>query len=326
MKGTETAQKWASAINVVTIGATPAEGGTRSARVSVGGANCIPWLSFEGDIGNRPALAVEIWDSNGETWAGELKRQYGDAVKDPVKWAKKAAELGPDMICVKFMGTHPELGNRGPDESVAVLKGILAEVKLPLIVWGCGIEDKDNVVLPRLSEAAKGENCLFGTIKEKNYRTLVAACLADGHKILAESPLDINIAKQVNILAHDAGFPLENIVMFPSTTCLGYGFEYVYSIMERSRTTGLGGDPLLKQPILCDVGTEAWRAKEAQATDDLLPGLGPAAERGPLWETLTATNFLQSGVDILNLRHPKAVEAVRKAIDRLVAGAKASAS
>ena len=324
MKGLETAQKWASAMNTVSIGATSAEGGTRSKVVKVGGAAGIPWMGYEGSLGNRPALAVEILDSGGEAWPNELKNVYGDALKDPVKWAKKAAECGPDMLCVKFMGTHPEMGDRSADEAASILKGILDAVKLPLIVWGCGVEDKDNIVLPKLSQAAKGENCLFGTIKEKNYRTLVASCLADGHKILAESPLDINIAKQVNILAHDAGFSLENIVMFPSTTCLGYGFEYVYSIMERSRTTGLGGDPLLKQPILCDVGTEAWRAKEAAASDELLPNMGPASERGPLWETLTATNFMQAGADIINLRHPKSVEEVRKTIDRLMAGATAA--
>jgi len=324
MKGIETAQKWTSAMNTVSIGATPAEGGTRSKVVKVGGAQSIPWMGYEGSLGNRPALAVEILDSGGESWPSELKNVYGDALKDPVKWAKKAAECNPDMLCIKFLGTHPEMGDRSADEAASILKGILDAVKLPLIVWGCGVEDKDNIVLPKLSQTAKGENCLFGTIKEKNYRTLVASCLADGHKILAESPLDINIAKQVNILAHDAGFALENIVMFPSTTCLGYGFEYVYSIMERSRTTGLGGDPLLKQPILCDVGTEAWRAKEASASDELLPNMGPASERGPLWETLTATNFMQAGADIINLRHPKSVEEVRKTIDRLMAGATAA--
>ena len=148
-------------------------------------------------------------------------------------------------------------------------------------------------------------------------RTLAAACLADGHKLIAESPLDINIAKQVNILAHDAGYPLEDLVIWPQTASTGYGFEYVYSIMERGRVAGLGGDPLLRQPVLCDVGTEAWRAKEAHASEEVLPGFGTAEARGPLWEAITATNLLQCGGELFVMRHPGAVAMLRETIERL---------
>lgn len=317
MKVQELAQQWASAVATVTIGATAQEGGTRSRTVTVGGAKCIPWVAFEGDVGKRPAIAVEIWDAGADNWPEQIRNQYADVMGDAVAWAKKAAELQPDMLCLKLMGAHPDGANRSAEEAAATVKAVLKAVGLPLIVWGCGVEEKDNEVLPRCTEAASGENCLFGTITQKNYRTLVAACLADKHKLIAESPLDINIAKQVNILAHDAGFPLEDIVIFPTTGALGYGCEYVYSIMERGRLAGLGGDPLLCQPVICDVGAEAWRVKEAQAAEAALPGFGPAETRGPLWETLTATNLLMAGADILVLRHPAAVENVRNAISRL---------
>jgi len=324
MKAEETAEKWSSAVNRVTIGATGAEGGTRGRTVTIGGASCLPWLTYEGEIGERPAIAVEIWDHGAsETWPEELRNQYGDVMDDPAAWAGRAAELGADLVCLRLMGAHPDMGDRGADDEAEVVKAVLAAVDLPLIVWGCGVEEKDNVVLPKCTEAARGENCLFGTITEKNYRTLVAACLADEHKLIAESPLDINIAKQVNILAHDAGYPLENIVIYPTSAALGYGFEYVYSIMERGRLAGLGGDALLQQPVLCDVGSETWRAKEAQAPEDALPGFGPATERGILWETITATNYLQAGAELLILRHPRAIKLVREAVDRLLASAAA---
>jgi acetyl-CoA decarbonylase/synthase complex subunit delta len=319
MEAKDTAQRWTSATNRLTIGATAAEGGTRAKTVTVGGSKCSPWLSYEGDPGCRPAVALEVWDSCSENWPEQLRAQYGDAMKDPAAWAKKAEELGADLVCLKLVGIHPDQGNRGADEAVQVVKSVLSATGLPLIVWGCYVDDKDNQVLPKCCEAAHGENCLFGTIREKNYRTLVAACLADGHSLIAESPLDINIAKQVNILAHDVGFPLENLVIYPTTAAMGYGFEYVYSIVERGRLAGLGGDPLLRQPILCDVGAEAWRAKEAQASEQVLPGFGPAEERGPLWEIVTATNYLQAGADIIILRHPKAVAQVRQTIDSLCA-------
>jgi len=325
MKAQDTAQTWTSAVNEVTIGATSADGGTRAKTVTIGGAKCVAWLPYEGPVGHRPVVAVEIWDAGAEDWPEELRKQYGKAMDDPVSWAQKAVEVGAELICLRLMGTHPDMGDRGPDEAAAAVKAVLEGVDVPLIVWGCGVDEKENEVLPRCCQAAAGENCLFGTAREKNYRTLVAACLADGHKLLAESPLDINIAKQVNILAHDVGYPLDDIVIYPTTGALGYGAEYVYSIMERGRLAGLGGDPLLRQPVLCDVGIEAWRSKEAYAPEETLPGYGSAEARGPLWETLTATNYLPAGAELLVLRHPKAVEQVKQAVDVLYAAASASA-
>ncbi|HHN45875.1 MAG TPA: acetyl-CoA decarbonylase/synthase complex subunit delta [Planctomycetes bacterium] len=319
MKALDTAQKWSAAVKKVVIGATAGEGGTRGRTVSVGGAKCSPWMAFEGDIGQPPAIALEVWDAGADNWPAELKKYFGDVMNDPAAWAAKAESLGADLVCLRLMGVHPDGANRSPADAADVVRSVLKATSLPLIVWGCGVTEKDNAVLPKCTETARGENCLFGSITEKNYRTLVAACLADKHKLLAESPLDINIAKQVNILAHDAGFPLEDIVIFPTTASMGYGFEYVYSIMERGRLAGLGGDPLLQQPVLCDIGIEAWRAKEAQAPDAALPGYGPVEERGPLWETLTATNYLMAGADILVLRHPEAIKRIRQAVARLAA-------
>ena len=230
------------------------------------------------------------------------------------------------MICLRLTGTHPAGENRGPDAAATTVKAVLEAVDLPLIIWGCDVEDKDNVVLPVCSQAAKGENCLLGTIKEKNYRTLVASCLADGHKLIAESPCDINIAKQLNILAHDVGFPLEDLVIFPTTAALGCGQEFIFSIMERSRLAALGGDPLLRQPILCDVGVQAWRTREASSSDDDVPGWGPAQTRGPMWEAVTATNYLQAGADLLVMRHPESIRIVRESISRLYGAGDAAAA
>ncbi len=311
----DTRESWSTATNTLTIGATSADGGTRANTVTVGGARCIPSASYEGQGGNRPAIAVEIWDAPPDTWPPELLKQYGDSTKDTATWAKKAVEFGAELICLRLAGTHPDAEDRSPDQAADTVKTVLESVGVPLIVWGCGVAEKDNKVLPRCTGAAAGENCLFGSVTEKNYRTLVAACLADKHKLISESPLDINIAKQVNILAQDSGFNLSDIVIFPTTGALGYGFEYVYSIMERGRLAGLTGDQLLRQPVLCDVGAEAWRAKEARAADEDMPDMGPAARRGPLWEALTATNLLQAGADIFVMRHPAAIATLKEALD-----------
>jgi acetyl-CoA decarbonylase/synthase complex subunit delta len=173
--------------------------------------------------------------------------------------------------------------------------------------------------MPKVSQAVKGERCLLGCAKQDNYKTITAVCHADGHNLIALAPLDINIQKQVHILISDMEFPADRIVMFPTTGALGYGLEYAYSIQERSRLAALGGDKMMRMPVLVDAGNEAWRAKEAKAEDADAPLWGPQRERGPAWEMLTAVTLLQAGADIIRMRHPKALAATRRVIDDLTA-------
>jgi len=312
----DVAEKWTGTISPVVLGATADQGGTRTRTVTIGGASALPFLTFEGAPGHCPAIAVEVWDAGAETWPDALRDVYGDAMNDPAGWARKAAEFGADLICLRLSGAHPDAQNRSAAQCAETVRSVLAAVGLPLIIWGCGVDGKDNEILPAVSAAAKGENCLIGTAREDNYRTLVAVCLADKHKLIAESPLDINIAKQVNILCTDAGFPLKDIVIFPTTGALGYGIEYVYSIQERGRLAALGGDKLLAQPVICDVGYEAWRAKEAKAPP--FSGVTDAtrSQWGVMWEATTAAVLLQAGAELLIMRHPQAIEHVRKTLDR----------
>lgn len=314
----DVSENWAGAVNSVVVGATAEEGGTRGSKVTLGGAKTMPFLSFEGSPGNRAAIAVEVWDGATGNWPDQLKDIYGDVMDSPGQWAQKAVEFGADLICLRLMAAHPDDGDRSPAQCAETVKEVLSAVSVPLIIWGCGAEEKDNEVLPVVSTATAGENCLIGTAREKNYRTLVAVCLADKHKLIVESPLDINIAKQVNILCSDAGYPLSDIVNFPTTGALGYGIEYVYSIQERGRLAGLSGDKLLAQPVLCDVGFEAWRVKEAKAPPFPSVTDENRNEWGIMWEASTAVVLLQSGVELLVMRHPQAIEYVKSTIDRLM--------
>jgi acetyl-CoA decarbonylase/synthase complex subunit delta len=235
-------------------------------------------------------------------------------------------ELGADLVNLRLVGTHPDEGDRSPEEAVETVKAVLEAVDLPLIVWGSMLAEKDQKVMPKVAEAAQGENCLLGAATEADYRTLSAAAQAYGHKLIALAPCDINKTKQVNILVSDAGYPVEDIVVYPTTAALGYGMEYIHSILERGRLAALSGDSLLAQPVILDVGYESWRAKEAKAGDEFADAWGPAAQRGPAWEAVTASNLLQAGADLLVMCHPKAVEAVRKLISQLVGDTCPSAS
>ena len=261
-------------------------------------------------------IALDVLDSAPSDWPDVLANAYKNVLNDPVAWAKKCVdELDADLICLNFEGIHPDKGDKDAAHAVQVTKDVIGAVGVPLILWCSGNDEKDNQIMPKVSEAAKGENCLIGTVTEDNYKALTAVALADGHHLITQAPLDINIAKQVNILATDMGFPIEKIVTYQTTGSLGYGIEYAYSIQERQRLAALSGDKMMACPIICDVGSESWRAKEAKTED--APEWGPADRRGPMWEAATAICLLQAGADIIRLRHPAAVKTVQDFIKEL---------
>ena len=314
-------ERWTNAINTITIGATKEQGGTRGSTVTVGGETTLPFLTFEGEIPNRPVVAGVVCDVVPDRWPDILKAAIGDVINSPAEWAQKCVqEFKVDLISLKLTGADPAGANRSPAECAETVKAILQAVDVPLIIWGCDDENKDNEVLPECSQAAKGENCLIGSATESNYRTLGAIGTADKHKLIAEAPVDINIGKQVNILLQDAGFGLEDVVMCQVTAALGYGFDYVYTIFERVRIAGLKGDKLMALPQIANVGWEVWKVKEALADEDILPGWGKLEKRGPLWETASAAGYLQAGADIISLAHPQSIKTTRETIDELMAG------
>jgi len=277
--------------------------------VKVGGQTCLPFLFKEGVMPNPPVVAVEIFDCEPTDWPDALARASG-AGKDPVIWAKSVlAETKAKILCVRLASVHSDYLGRSVDEAVAVLKKIRAAVDVPFIVIGSGDDEKDNDLMPKVSQALKGDNALLGMASQANYKTLTATALADGHSIIAESPIDINIAKQLNILVTDMGFDPKRIAMHPTTASLGYGMEYAYSIMERSRLAAFLDDKMLAMPFILFVGAETWRTKEAKDGGEA---------QGINWELATAVSMLEAGADILVMRHPAAAKSVSKYIDLLM--------
>ncbi len=313
--------KWVNAVSVLTIGATKEEGGSRGRIVKCGGEESLPFLFSEGKIPHRPVIAMEVLDVEPDDWPRTLTSAIGPAIKNPVEWAQKCeSEFKADLICLRLAGAHPDAQNKPVDQLVKVVKDVLKATTIPLIIVGCGEDKRDNEVLPQCSQAAKGEKVLIGEVVQENYKTLTASVLADGHSIIAQSPIDINIAKQLNILITDMSMPLDRVAINPTVGALGYGLEYAYSIMERARLAALSGDKMLAMPFISFVGYEAWRAKEAKALVLEFPKWGSELERGITWEALTTTAFLQAGADIMVMRHPKSVELVRNHIEELMRG------
>lgn len=288
--------------------------------VVFGGENVLPFHSFEGSVPNRPVIAYEIQDIFPDDWPEVVKNVYSGVSDDPVKWARYCQnELGAKALALRLVGTHPDRDNRTPEDAAKTVKDVLAAIDIPLIILGSNHAEKDSSVLIAASEAAKGKNCIIGKAQEANYKTIVAAALANNHKLIAMSELDINLSKQLNILITQMGFDKERLITDPMCSALGYGLEYTYSVMERIRLAALTqNDATMQQPMLADVGMYVWKVKETQASETDLPQWGSLKERGIAWEAVTASALLMSGAELLIMRHPEAVRAVEKFIDELI--------
>jgi len=293
-------------------------GGDGWKSVVLGGETTLPFLHFEGTMPHRPLVAVEIQDIEPSEWSPFLLSAWGDVVKDPVLWAAAAIEGGADIIVFRLRSAHPEVGNTGADEAKRVVEKLLAAVSVPLIILGPEVTEKDNEVLLAASELARGVRIGLGYCTEKNYRTIAAACLINNHVAIANTPNDVNLAKQLNILLHEVGLPLESIIHEPSTGVLGYGLEYTYSVLERLRLACLSGDEMTAVPIMCSVGEESWRQKESRGIEGIPVEWGNHEQRAIIWEALTALPLITAGASLVVLRHPKSVVMLKTAIDKLM--------
>src|SRR3990172_10924456 len=292
--------------------------GTDKASV-FGGENVLPFHSFEGNVPNRPLIAYEIQDIPPDDWPDSVRKVYEGESGDPVTWAKHCEDkLNAKAIALRLIGTHPDRENRSPEDAAKTIKDVLSSINVPLIILGSNHAEKDSSVLVTVAEAAKDKNCIIGKAQEANYKTIAAAAMANNHKLIAMSELDINLSKQLNILLTQMGFDKEKLVTDPMSSALGYGLEYTYSVMERIRLAALTqNDAVMQPPMLADVGMYVWKTKETQAPESEVPLWGNAEERGIAWEALTATALLVAGAELLIMRHPRAVDAIQKTIEEL---------
>ncbi len=312
------ADKAEQTILEVTLGATAAQGGTRGRTYTVGGASAMPFLSCDGAIGRRPLVALEVYDRIGPKYPQVLRDLYGDLVNDPAAWARTCVEqYGADLVSLRLDATHPERGGLSPEAAAETVKTVLAAVDVPLIVTGHAHFDTVNAAFKEVAKACAGENLLLSWAEQDNWRTLAGAALAYGHTVASQSPIDVNIAKQMNILLTGASLPAQRIVMDPMTGALGYGLEYCVSVMERIRSTALGGDPMLALPLIVNPGFECARVKEYRAPEADFPAWGDLASRARHWELATALALLHAGADILVMYHPLAAQDLQAAISGL---------
>jgi acetyl-CoA decarbonylase/synthase complex subunit delta len=300
--------KYSGKINVIPVGAQ---------KINLGGQAAFPFYDFEGALPNKPKLALQIWDMDpGESYAAPLAAAYEGVLGDPGTWAKKAVEYGADMVCLTLKSTDPNDKNAGAAEAVAATQKVLDAVDVPVIVFGVDNKDKDVETLSAICEKFAGKNLVIGPITDKNYKQIGAQALAYGHTVIARSPIDVNLAKQLNILLMDLGIKPDKILIDPNTGGLGYGMEYCYSVMERLQAAALlQADDKLQQPIINMLGEEIWKTKEANQKVEDVPTLGDQNSRGVLMEVTEAVSLCAAGTSLLVLSHPESLKIVRYYID-----------
>lgn len=289
--------------------------------VTVGGETSYPFHLFEGDMPRLPRIAMEVYDTPPEDWPEAALAPFDGVTDDPVDWAKKCIdEYGAEMICLQLLSTDPNGLDRGPDEAAAVVKKVADAINVPLIVWGTANHEKDTEVLKKVCETCQDKRLIVGPIEEGDYKKIAAAALGYNHTVIASSPIDINLAKQLNILLGNLGVPDNQIIIDPTVSSIGYGIEYCYSVMERIRMAALSQqDEKLQLPIICNVARETWKTKEVKIPVADEPKLGDIKKRGILMEAMSALVLLLAGGDVVIMRHPEAIGLIREMIAELTA-------
>jgi len=283
--------------------------GTGSSAITVGGESCYPFHLFEGTMPHKPRIAFEVWDFQPEDWPDWAVEPYRDVIGNPVAWARKSIETyGAEMIALLLKSADPNGMNRDVEEVVATVKAVSDAISVPLVVWGTANDDKDAIMLRRVAEVCEGKNIAIGPVSDKNYKQIGAMAIGYNQTVIASSPIDVNLAKQLNILLGNLGVAEDRILMDPTTGGLGYGLEYSYSVIERDRMAALTQqDVKLQTPIICNLANEVWKSKEAKTKKEDNPKLGDEKKRAILMESVAAMTLSVAGADILIMRHPEAI-------------------
>ncbi|GHV14561.1 hypothetical protein FACS1894219_10730 [Clostridia bacterium] len=286
--------------------------------LKVGGADCMPFHLWEGKAPNRPLVAMEVFDRVSEKYPSTLRATFDKLLDNPVEMAKVCVDkYGADVISVRLDGTHPERGNKSASDAVKLVGDVMKAVNVPIVVTGHNSFDKNNEVIKAVAQAYEGENLLFNWVEQDNYKPVAGAAMAYGHSVVAQAPIDVNISKQLNILLTNMGLAADRILIDPMTSTIGYGVEYTYSVMERIRLTGLGGDSMLRSPMVVSIGAECIKIKEVKAEESAFPAWGDLVRRAEYWETATASALLYAGADLLILYSPEAVKTTKETIFKL---------
>lgn len=290
--------------------------------VQLGGENVWPLYTFDGALANPPRVGIEVSDLGTENWDDSLKAYYSDCADVPAIAAKACAVPGAEYLYLKFDSADPNGQDKDVAECAALAKDVAAKATLPIAIGGCGTAEKDSALFTAVAEALEGKNVLFLSATEDNYKAVgTGVALAWNQKVADESAVDINLAKQLNIMMNQIGVSNDMLAMNAGSAAAGYGFEYLSSTLERIKAAALSqNDVALQVPIVTPVGGDAWGTKEAVASEADFPQWGGTEARGIHMEIVTASASLASGTNSVIMRHPEAVSQISTFIGQLTEG------
>ena len=307
-------QAYNASINAVTLG-------TGEKSIVVGGENVLPFYTFDAPIANSPKIALEISDKGVESLQTAGMKAAFEGCATVADMAKKAEEIeGVSAVCLHFESADPNGENKSVEECVAMAKEVADATALPIIIMGCKNIEKDAEIFSKCSEALQGKNIVVLSAREEDYKTVGASAgMAYNQKVGAESAVDINLAKQLNVLLSQLGVPAQSILMNLGSSCAGYGYEYLSSTLDRVKAAALAqNDAQLQMPIVTPISTETWNVKEAMLSEEEAPEWGDVEERGIEMEITTAAACLTSGTDVVIMKHPAAIKTIAQFIDSLM--------
>lgn len=286
----------AGTVRVVTIGK-----GNKA--LKIGGENALPFHFFDqGSIPNPPRLALEVWDMPPDDWSPTVLAPFQDVINNTVGWAKKCVNFGADAVCLQLVSADPGVKDTAPEACAQLVKTVAEAIPVPLVVYGPDDEKKSSAVLTKVAEVCHDQNLLLGPVVKENYEGIIKAALEHGHCIIAKSPLDINLMKELNIKICKS-FPADRVIIDPISSAVGYGMEYSFSIMERTKQAGvMFKDSMTQMPIIANLGGECWKTKEAKED----------GKQGLLWEGITAVSLLLAGANMAILRHPQTLSYLKR--------------
>ena len=283
--------------------------------IKLGNINYEPSFSLpfmKKEKGNKRALlAIEILMNIPQNYSPILKEHWGNAIYDMKLWAQKAQQSSCDILALKFnINDEKEIS-----KAIELLKEIISIAQKPLLITGSNKKNLDVILLPKLAEITDTPS-IIGIAESETYESFAQIIAQKGHKIIARTPIDINLAKELNILLTESGISQDNIIIDTNMGALGYGLDYGYSIIERVKLAGLEGDEMLNMPIIAFAGEESWKTKEARI-DNFDKNHGTLQERAIAWESSTAAAIMLAGANILVLWHPEVINGFKKFMEEI---------
>lgn len=272
--------------------------------LKIGGDVSVPFMK-ENENCSKALLAIEIPYHFDEAYPDVLKRLWQSA--SAFDALKKAQNINTDLISVKFNIKEDKFEEE--KENIKDFLYKIKEINKPFILRGANNSALDKKLIPLLCEYAPKQS-IIAFAEEDTYEEIVHHIIKNEHILVLRTPIDINIAKELNILTIDKGLAPNKILIDPDMGGLGYGLDYGYSIIEKIRMAAFDGDTMLNMPIIAFIGEESYRAKEAKS-NTFDKQWGNYEQRAAMWEISGASAMISAGANIVVLWNPMSIETLK---------------